>query len=307
MNEVLIGGIEKRKIVVVDYDAGWPDKFRKHADILSGALGDKALAIEHVGSTSVQGLAAKPVIDIDVLVADSGEESTYLPALVEAGYVLRVREPDWHQHRMFRTPELDVHVHIFSPECVEVARHRAFRDRLRICAEDRLLYESVKRKLSAEDWPDMNAYAQAKTEVVEQILARALPEDGSPTVAVIYHITTQQQAADAQASGQYTPIAFGRDGFIHCSYVSQIPGVANANFHGQRDLVLLEIRRESLTCRVTDENLEGGHELFPHIYGVLPWSTVMAVVQFPLQEDGVFKFPTGVEPSAPENGASPRR
>jgi len=130
-----------------------------------------------VGSTSVPGLAAKQIVDIDVLVADPSDEETYLPALVQAGYVLRVREPDWHQHRMFRTPELDVHVHIFALGCVEVRRNLAFRDRLRACEEDRLLYESVKRKLAREDWPDMNAYARAKTEVVEQIIARALQKE----------------------------------------------------------------------------------------------------------------------------------
>ncbi|MEP6669296.1 MAG: GrpB family protein [Chthoniobacter sp.] len=178
MDDVLIGGIEKRAIVVVDYDPRWPDQFRKQAQIIERALGGSALAIEHVGSTSVPGLAAKPIIDIDVLVADSSDEATYLPALVQAGYVLRVREPDWHQHRMFRTRELDVHVHIFSRGCVEVTRHLAFRDRLRAFPEDRLLYEGVKRKLAGEDWPDMNAYAQAKTEVVEQIIARALRETG---------------------------------------------------------------------------------------------------------------------------------
>src|SRR5882757_6693205 len=153
MDEVLIGGIEKREIVIVDYDPRWPGQFRKHAEILARALGSGALAIEHVGSTSVPGLAAKPIIDIDVRVEDSSDEATYLPALVQAGYVLRVREPDWHQHRMFRTPELDVHIHIFSPGCVEVARHLAFRDRLQTHIEDRLLYESVKRKLATEDWP----------------------------------------------------------------------------------------------------------------------------------------------------------
>ena len=179
MNDVLIGGIEKWEIVVVDYDPCWPAKFRKHAEILSRALGGKALAIEHMGSTSVPGLAAKPIIDIVVLVEDSSEEVAYLPALVEAGYVLRAREPNWHQHRMFRTPELDVHVHIFSQGCIEVTRVLAFRDRLRANAEDRLLYESVKRKLAKEDWPDMNAYARAKTEVVEQITARALQEAGN--------------------------------------------------------------------------------------------------------------------------------
>src|SRR5215211_575296 len=88
VDEVLIGGIEKREIVVVDYDPRWPEKFQQHAAILSGALGNKALAIEHVGSTSVPGLAAKPIIDIDVLVADPSDEAIYLPALVQAGYVL---------------------------------------------------------------------------------------------------------------------------------------------------------------------------------------------------------------------------
>ena len=101
-NEVLIGGIEKRPIVIVDYDSRWPAQFQKHAQILAGALGGRAGPIEHIGSTSVPGLAAKPIIDIDVLVADSSDESSYLPAMVAAGYVLRVREPDWHQHRRGR-------------------------------------------------------------------------------------------------------------------------------------------------------------------------------------------------------------
>jgi GrpB-like predicted nucleotidyltransferase (UPF0157 family) len=174
MDEVLIGGIEKRDIVIVDYDPRWPGQFQKHAEIVSRVLGTKALAIEHVGSTSVPELAAKPIIDILILVEDAADEAAYLPALVEAGYVLRVREPDWHQHRMFRTPELDVHIHIFSRGCVEVTRMLAFRDRLRANVDDRHLYESIKRNLAKQEWPDMNAYARAKTEVVEQIIARAL-------------------------------------------------------------------------------------------------------------------------------------
>lgn len=173
MSEVLIGGIEKRKIVIVDYDPEWPAKFERHAAILSQALGPKALIIEHVGSTSVPGLAAKPIIDIDVIVADSADEPDYLGALVAAGYILRVREPDWHEHRMFRTPELDVHIHVFSTGCVELTRHVMFRNWLRTHPEDRLHYESVKRRLAQEDWPDMNAYANAKSEVVEDILTRA--------------------------------------------------------------------------------------------------------------------------------------
>ena len=174
MSDVLIGGIEKQEIVIVDYDPLWPEKFKKHAAMLLRALGSKALSIEHVGSTSVPGLAAKPIIDIVVQVENSGNEPAYLSALLRAGYVLRVREPDWHQHRMLRTSEADAHVHIFSFGCIEVTRQLAFRDRLRRNAEDRLLYQSTKRRLAKEDWPDMDAYARAKTEVVEQITARAL-------------------------------------------------------------------------------------------------------------------------------------
>ncbi len=179
MSDVLIGGIEKGEIVIADYDPLWPEKFQQHARIISQALGAKALVIEHVGSTSVPRLAAKPIIDILVAVQDSGEEASYLPALLKAGYVLRVREPEWHQHRMFRTPGKDVHVHIFSAACPEISRQLAFRDRLRSSPEDRALYESVKRKLAKEDWSDMNAYAQAKSGVVEQIIERALHRVGN--------------------------------------------------------------------------------------------------------------------------------
>jgi GrpB-like predicted nucleotidyltransferase (UPF0157 family) len=173
MDETLIGGFEKRRIVIVDYDPRWPEIFQEHARIIERDLGKNALAIEHVGSTSVPELAAKPIIDILIVVQDSAREASYLPALVEAGYLLRVREPDWHQHRMFRTPEQDVHVHLFSAGCVEIGRLLAFRDHLRSSVEDRSLYESVKRKLAQDDWPDMNAYAQAKSDVVEQIITRA--------------------------------------------------------------------------------------------------------------------------------------
>src|SRR5436190_7223012 len=178
MDETLIGGTEKREIIVVDYDQRWPGKFQRHAQIIASALGENVLAIEHVGSTSVPELAAKPIIDMLVVVEDSGLEDSYLPALVKAGYILRVREPDWHQHRMFRTPERDVHIHVFSAGCAEIRRLIAFRDRLRSNSEDRSLYESVKRNLAKEEWSDMNEYARAKSDVVERIIDRALREVG---------------------------------------------------------------------------------------------------------------------------------
>ena len=103
----LIGGIEKRTITIIDYDPGWPQKFEIRVVQIGKALGAAALRIEHIGSTSVPGLAAKPIIDILLVVSDSADESTYLPALEGVGYVLRVREPEWNEHRMLRTPEKD--------------------------------------------------------------------------------------------------------------------------------------------------------------------------------------------------------
>jgi GrpB-like predicted nucleotidyltransferase (UPF0157 family) len=167
----LIGGTEKRVIKIAEYDPNWPKKFEAHARIIAAALGGSTLKIEHIGSTSVPGLAAKPIIDILVVVSDSADESVYLPQLEAAGYVLRVREPDWNEHRMFRTPEKDVHIHIYSTGCPEIQRNLTFRERLRRNIDDRRRYERTKRELAAKEWPDMNAYAEAKTEVIESIIA----------------------------------------------------------------------------------------------------------------------------------------
>lgn len=169
----LIGGPEKREIKVVDYDPDWPKKFETHARRIADALGRSALRIEHIGSTSVPDLAAKPIIDILVVVQDSADESAYLPQLEAAGYVLRVREPDWYEHRMFRTPEKDVHIHVYSAGCQEIERYLTFRDRLRRNTDDRHRYERTKRELAAKEWADMNEYADAKTTMVESIIAAA--------------------------------------------------------------------------------------------------------------------------------------
>ncbi len=126
--------------------------------------------MEHIGSTSVPGLAAKPVIDMLLTVDDVEDESGYVPDLEAAGLVLRVREP---HHRMFRTPERDVHLHVYEPDRPEVAAHLDLRDWLRVSPEDRRLYAGTKRRLAQREWTDMNHYADAKSEVVEQILPRA--------------------------------------------------------------------------------------------------------------------------------------
>ena len=170
LDTVLIGGRERREIVIADYDPEWPRRFDGERDRLAQALGAAALRIEHVGSTSVPGLAAKPIVDVLVTVADVTDESSYRPALERAGYELRVREPE---HRMFRTPARDVHVHVWNERDPEVDRYLVFRDRLRESPADRAEYEQLKRSLAQREWSDMNHYADAKGPLIEEILGRA--------------------------------------------------------------------------------------------------------------------------------------
>ena len=171
--EGIIGEVEQQAIVIADYDPAWPRRFGREEAKIRGALGPAVLTLEHVGSTSVPGLAAKPIVDILLVVEDSGDEDSYLPALEEAGYILRVREPDFEEHRMLRTPEKDVHVHVFSPGSREGERLLLLRDHLRHSEEDRELYAGTKRELATKDWPSMQHYADAKTGIVEDILTRA--------------------------------------------------------------------------------------------------------------------------------------
>lgn len=161
-------------VVLADYDPRWPDLFAREEERIRAALGDRALHVEHVGSTSVPGLPAKPIVDIVLVVADSADEGSYVPALEAAGYVLRIREPDWFEHRLFKGPETEIGLHVFSAGCAEIERMLAFRDRLRTDAADRELYLRTKRELAARTWRYRQHYADAKSAVVEEILTRAL-------------------------------------------------------------------------------------------------------------------------------------
>lgn len=166
----LIGGVEKRDIRLVLYDPDWPVRFEQERERIAGALGSVARRIDHIGSTSVPGLTAKPIIDIDLSVPDVSDVSAYLDALLAAGYRLRVREPD---HLMVRTPELDVHVHVCAVGSDWERRHLLFRDWLRTDATDRAAYAALKEELASRDWPDMNAYAAAKGALISEITVRA--------------------------------------------------------------------------------------------------------------------------------------
>ena len=160
-------------IILVDYDPAWPALYEREAERIRGALGDRARLLEHAGSTSVPGLAAKPIIDMTLAVADTTAEGDYVPPLEAAGYVLRIREPDWYEHRLFKGTDPDVNLHVFSTGCEEIGRMLRFRDRLRSSPDDRALYLARKRELATRTWRYTQDYADAKTGVVAEILARA--------------------------------------------------------------------------------------------------------------------------------------
>ena len=175
LRAVTIGELEplSAPIRLVDYDPGWPDRFRREAERIRAVLGDRVLQLEHVGSTAVPGLPAKPVIDLALELENSADEPAYVSAMEAAGYVLRIREPEWNEHRLFKGPDTNINLHVFSSGCPEIGRMVAFRDWLRINASDRNLYARTKLELAQKKWKYVQNYADAKTAVVEQIMARA--------------------------------------------------------------------------------------------------------------------------------------
>ena len=162
-----------QQIVIAEYDPDWPRWFARAEEQIRRALGDKVLQLDHVGSTSVPGLPAKPLIDINLVVADTTDEAAYVPPLEAIGYELRVREPDWYEHRLLRGHDPPVNLHVFPDGCEEVERMLLLRDWLRTHDDDRDLYARAKRELAQQEWKYVQNYADAKTEVIQEILGRA--------------------------------------------------------------------------------------------------------------------------------------
>src|SRR6266545_5391320 len=160
-------------IEIREYDPGWPGLYDREEARIRSILGDRAVRLEHAGSTSVPGLPAKPIIDMVLEVPDSADEPAYVPELEAAGYVLRIREPEWFEHRLFKGPDTNVNLHVFTAGCDETDRMLLFRDWLRANAADRELYAAAKRELAARDWKYVQQYADAKTAVVRAIISRA--------------------------------------------------------------------------------------------------------------------------------------
>ena len=151
----------------------WPRQYAAVATRIRAALEGLTITVEHAGSTSVPGLAAKPIIDVVLLVPDPADETGYVPALEAAGFLLHLREPGWHEHRLLRGSDPKVNVHVFRSGSEEAERMLLFRDRLRSHPEERDRYELTKRELAARHWTHVQDYAEAKSAVVEEIIARA--------------------------------------------------------------------------------------------------------------------------------------
>src|SRR6266571_672569 len=165
-------------ITLVEYDHAWPENFAREAKRIKATLGNRAIMVEHIGSTSVPGLVAKPIIDILLVVADSADEPSYVPHLEAAGYVLRIREPDWYEHRLFKGPDININLHVFTQGSEEIRRTLLLRDWLRTNKADRELYARTKRSLARRKWRYVQNYADAKSDVVKAILERAEASGG---------------------------------------------------------------------------------------------------------------------------------
>ncbi len=211
LEAVTIGGPTRvdGSIVLAEYDPAWPGIYRREAERVRSILADRVLRLEHVGSTSVPGLAAKPIIDMLLVVASSAEEPAYVPAMEGGGYVLRIREPDWFEHRLFRRSDTAINLHVFSDGSAEIARMLAFRDRLRTHEDERRRYVDVKRELAARHWTYVQDYADAKGEVVEEIVARALAA-GSVSKSVA-PVSVSKSVAPGSVSKSVAPVSVDPD------------------------------------------------------------------------------------------------
>ncbi|OAP65226.1 hypothetical protein AYL99_01198 [Fonsecaea erecta] len=174
------------KMAIVEPNPAWPQRFLDTKARIEAALGATAVAVLHAGSTSVPGLPAKDVIDVDLVVRDVQDEAAYVEPLGRAGFLFLFREPAWHQHRFFvdegdRPGAYPVNLHVFGSDCPEVERHRIFREWLATSPDDRERYAAVKREcaaMSEATGESMQEYTVRKGKIVREILDRAFRDLG---------------------------------------------------------------------------------------------------------------------------------
>lgn len=181
-DDIWVGGPRvATPIAVVAPDPAWPSRFDELATRVRSALGERVLALEHVGSTSVPDLPAKPIIDIDLTVADPSDEPSYVPALERIGFELQIREPRWHEHRCLAATSPRANLHVWGPHSPEAIRHVMFRDWLREHPDDRAIYAAAKQA-SADatnaTGEAVMAYNLRKQPVIREILERMFRAHG---------------------------------------------------------------------------------------------------------------------------------
>lgn len=162
------GAPRMEEIAVVPYDPVWSQIYERVRNEIEGVLGSRVVAVEHIGSTAVPGLSAKPVIDIDLIISDPDQEEDYLPQLTELGFVLTIRERSWYRHRMLRRSSPRVNLHVFPPDSPEHIRHKLFRDWLRTNQTARAQYAAVKKQAS-KGMDTVAGYNERKHAVVHEI------------------------------------------------------------------------------------------------------------------------------------------
>lgn len=164
------------KVGLVPYDPSWPAAYEQVAANIRTALGDRVLELAHVGSTSVPGLDAKPIIDIDLTVADNNDQAAYAPALRRHGFTLVLNEYWWYGHRLLRHDDPRANVHVWAPDCPEAARHLIFRDWLRTHPDNQRRYLEAKHAAAEHirsTGGHVNDYNAHKQTVIREIYARA--------------------------------------------------------------------------------------------------------------------------------------
>jgi GrpB-like predicted nucleotidyltransferase (UPF0157 family) len=168
-------------IEVTDPDPAWPRQYDDLAGRIREALGWRVLQLEHVGSTSVPGLAAKPVIDIDLTVADPDRERDYVPPLEAVGFRVVRREPWWYGHRVLCADEPRCNLHVFGFDSPELVKHRIFRNWLRGNPRERDRYAAAKRQAASEAnaaGEHVMQYNARKQQVIREIYRRAFVAAG---------------------------------------------------------------------------------------------------------------------------------
>jgi GrpB-like predicted nucleotidyltransferase (UPF0157 family)/predicted enzyme related to lactoylglutathione lyase len=239
------------QVELAEPDPAWATTAADLMLAIRGAVGMTTLVLEHAGSTAVPGLPAKPVLDLVLGVPDPVDEAAYAVSLEAIGYELVIREPEWHEHRLLKRADPTVNLHVFAAGSDEIDRMLAFRDHLRCNAADRALYERTKRELAARTWDYVQDYADAKSEVIAQIIQRALASEPPPLRGCFVLVTGAPGGGEAAiATARELALRLGlpllAQGTVAEALLDELVDVDVSSFLGRAAaVVLLALAKES--------------------------------------------------------------